>query len=293
MWSIKATVSSTDLDATNRLLGPGLGLARLDDGSYVIGDSVVSVVPASPENPAGVSHLTLHGEDVESTLQQLQDRGYTGAENGELPEVTIEGVRVRFTGQSLSREGATAQHDATSALRIDHFGVASDNSVHLSEIVDDVLGFRYESRQVDTQLEVPIELFSSDKYGVVSHAQQPRPAGALLVSFLNHPGGDFEILEDIMPVAQTMSDGPGSTTGDNKAIANFVARHGPGLHHIAFRVTDIAAAIAQVRAAGITMIDNAGRPGSRRALIAFGDRRTTGGIVFHFVERPDTYRDSA
>jgi catechol 2,3-dioxygenase-like lactoylglutathione lyase family enzyme len=287
MWSIEVTLCSNDIDATNRLLGPGLGLARLREGSYVVGQSVVSVRPASAENPSGVAYLTLHGDDVNVALDQLRSRGYSGADKDGLPEVVIEGVRVRLTEQPLAVEGATVQEAATSALRIDHFGIASDNSVHLSKVVDDVLGFHYESRQIDTQLEVPIEMFSSDRYGVVSHAQRPRPAGALLVSFLNHPGGDFEILEDIMPTGRTMSDGPGSTTGDNKAIANFVARRGPGLHHVAFRVADISAAIAQAKDAGVTMIDNVGRPGSRRALIAFGDRRTTGGVVFHFVERPD------
>jgi hypothetical protein len=35
------------------------------------------------------------------------------------------------------------------------------------------------------------------------------------------------------------------------------------------------------------MIDTAGRPGSRRSLIAFADRRTTGGLVLHLVQRED------
>lgn len=230
---------------------------------------------------------------MQATLASLDKLGYGATSPDGLPEVIIEGVRVRLSEQPLDLGGVTTDPGATNALQIDHIGVASDNSIHLSRVLDEVLGFRYESRQIDTQLEVPIEMFSSDRYGVVSHAQSPRPGGALLVSFLDHPGGDFELLEDIMPSTRAPEDGPGSTTGDNSAIANFVKRRGPGLHHVAFRVADITAAIAQIKSAGMTMIDNVGRPGSRRALIAFVDRRSTGGIVIHFVERSESYAQKA
>jgi len=84
-----------------------------------------------------------------------------------------------------------------------------------------------------------------------------------------------------------LADGPGSTTGDNRAIARFVARHGGGPHHLAVRVRDIERGIGGLTDAGVGLIDTVGRPGSRRSLIAFADRLATGGLVLHLVQRED------
>lgn len=289
MWQIEVTFASNDLEATSRLLGPGLGLHALGENRFAVGESVVSVIDSHEGVPSGVAYMTLFGGDVDSALRDLARSGYDTTHSGSGTEVIVEGVRIRFEEGELKTRAEPHAYSPSqlTASRIDHIGVASDNSIALSKVLDEVLGFKFESRQVDTQLDLSLEMFSSDKYGVVSSAQQPRPAGALLVSFLEHPGGDFEILEDIMPTARVLEkEGPGSTTGDNKAIANFVRKRGSGLHHIAFRVAEMAPAITQIKNAGITMIDDCGRPGSRRAGIAFVDRRTTGGVIAHLVERP-------
>lgn len=293
MFQLEVTFTSGDVPATQRLLGRGLGLARLDDRRYAVGEAAITIAE-STGGPTGVSTLTLHGDGGAETIAALAAKGYSATDSYAGPEVVVEGVRIRLDSALLDIHSGDHTFDPAqlTASRIDHMGVASDNSIQLSKVLDEVLGFSYESRQVDTQLDVPIEMFSSDKYGVVSHAQQPKAAGALLVSFLTHPGGDFELLEDIMPAARTLDSGPGSTTGDNKAIANFVQRRGAGLHHVAFRVADMAASIAQLKDAGVVMIDDRGRPGSRRAQIAFVDRRSTGGSVVHLVERPDHYDPS-
>ncbi len=63
-------------------------------------------------------------------------------------------------------------------------------------------------------------------------------------------------------------------------IASFLADHGgPGLHHVAYEVKDLEAAIRTLEAHGVTMIDRAPRPGAHGARVAFLDPRSTHGVV--------------
>jgi methylmalonyl-CoA epimerase len=58
-------------------------------------------------------------------------------------------------------------------------------------------------------------------------------------------------------------------TRSNSPIAKFLERRGPGLHHITLRVEDIDAALAELRARGVTLVDERPRPGAEGALVAF------------------------
>jgi methylmalonyl-CoA/ethylmalonyl-CoA epimerase len=58
-------------------------------------------------------------------------------------------------------------------------------------------------------------------------------------------------------------------TADDSPIARYVRKRGPGLHHITLRVDDIAAALAQLKARGVRLIDEAPRPGAHGSLVAF------------------------
>ena len=58
-------------------------------------------------------------------------------------------------------------------------------------------------------------------------------------------------------------------TSPDSAIAKYVAKRGPGIHHITLRVDDIRAAIAQLQARGVQLVDEAPRPGAEGALVAF------------------------
>ncbi len=78
---------------------------------------------------------------------------------------------------------------------------------------------------------------------------------------------------------------PGSTAQDGGVIARFLRRNGPGLHHMALKVTDIAAAIDSLQTAGVRMIDSSGRPGARHSMIAFPHPSSLGGMLIHLVER--------
>jgi methylmalonyl-CoA/ethylmalonyl-CoA epimerase len=67
-------------------------------------------------------------------------------------------------------------------------------------------------------------------------------------------------------------------------IARFLARRGPGIHHICYRVADLDAALADCRAAGYQLIDEVPRTGAGGRRIAFVHPKATGGILLELTE---------
>lgn len=74
-------------------------------------------------------------------------------------------------------------------------------------------------------------------------------------------------------------------TSDTSPVAKFLKKHGPGLHHLALRVKDCAAAAKALREAGISMIDETPRRGASNKLIAFCHPRSTGGVLLELCQR--------
>ena len=72
--------------------------------------------------------------------------------------------------------------------------------------------------------------------------------------------------------------GPGTPVGRS------LEKRGPGVHHVAYRVDDAAAALAHLRAEGARLIDEAPRPGSRNTLIAFVHPAAMGGVLVELVQ---------
>ena len=68
-------------------------------------------------------------------------------------------------------------------------------------------------------------------------------------------------------------------TSPESAIAKYTAKRGPGLHHITLRVDDIAAALAQLRARGVRLVDDQPRPGAEGALVAFIHPSSAHGVL--------------
>ena len=58
-------------------------------------------------------------------------------------------------------------------------------------------------------------------------------------------------------------------TAPDSPIARYLQKRGPGIHHITLRVDDIRAALDQLRARGVRLIDEQPRPGAQSALVAF------------------------
>ena len=72
--------------------------------------------------------------------------------------------------------------------------------------------------------------------------------------------------------------------GPDTAVGKFLARKGPGLHHVAYAVEDIDATLEQVAAAGLELIDTEPRVGIRDSRVAFLHPRSTGGVLTEIVE---------
>jgi methylmalonyl-CoA epimerase len=74
-------------------------------------------------------------------------------------------------------------------------------------------------------------------------------------------------------------------TSEDSPIARFIAKRGAGLHHITLRVDDIAAALAQLKARGVRLIDDVARPGAHGALVAFIHPSSAHGVLVELTER--------
>lgn len=72
--------------------------------------------------------------------------------------------------------------------------------------------------------------------------------------------------------------------GPDTAVGKFLARSGPGLHHVAYQTADIDAALEQVKAAGLKLIDEQPRVGIRGSRVAFLHPKATGGVLTELVE---------
>ena len=139
----------------------------------------------------------------------------------------------------------------TWAIRMDHLGIAVTD-------IDAALGFWRDGLGLNLE---PAEEVASQR--VRAHFM---PAG----------GTAIELLE--------------ATTPDSP-IAKFAAKRGPGLHHVTFEVPDIAASLAKLKAAGVTLIDETARPGAHGSLVAFIHPSSAHGVLVELKQkghRPQT-----
>lgn len=86
-----------------------------------------------------------------------------------------------------------------------------------------------------------------------------------------------------------IGEGPGrlellEPTGDDTPVGRFLDRRGPGLHHIAYRVPDLVAALASLERQGMTLIDREPRTGAGGHKVAFVHPRSTNGTLVELVE---------
>jgi methylmalonyl-CoA/ethylmalonyl-CoA epimerase len=72
--------------------------------------------------------------------------------------------------------------------------------------------------------------------------------------------------------------------GEDTPVGKFVAKKGGGMHHVAYAVDDIDATLAQIKEAGMELIDTEPRIGIRDSRVAFLHPRSTGGVLTEIVE---------
>lgn len=89
--------------------------------------------------------------------------------------------------------------------------------------------------------------------------------------------------EALLPVAESYVQLLTPTRADSP-VARFLERRGEGLHHIGYRVADVAEALEQVKAEGHQMIDSVPRPGSRGTTVAFVHPKGAFGTLIELVQ---------
>jgi len=109
--------------------------------------------------------------------------------------------------------------------------------------------------------------FYRDVLGLVPHPAESSD-GATIVSL---PFGDSEV-ELLQP------------TDPDSPIARFLARRGPGIHHVCYRVADLEAALSAARTAGYRLADETPRTGAGGCRIAFLHPKSTAGILIELTE---------
>ena len=134
--------------------------------------------------------------------------------------------------------------------RIDHIGIAVSNLDETIKFYEEILGMKCSGTEVVADQKVKVAFF---------------PVGDTELEFLE----------------STSEDGP---------IAKFIESNKGrgGVQHIAVRVDDVKVAIAELKSAGVGMIDEAPRYGAGAASIAFCHPKSTGGILLELCERKNS-----
>jgi methylmalonyl-CoA/ethylmalonyl-CoA epimerase len=108
-----------------------------------------------------------------------------------------------------------------------------------------------------------------DGLGARRGAEELIDGGALRVLFVHLGPVTLELLE------------PKSA---EHTVAKFLDTRGPGLHHVSLEVTDIAAHLADAKAAGVKLIDDTPRPGAHGTRVAFLHPKSLGGVLVELCE---------
>lgn len=130
-------------------------------------------------------------------------------------------------------------------LKIDHIGVAVTDIKEALKFYSETLGLTLEGEE--TVLEQKVK-----------------------TAFLPTGDTEIELLE---------------ATDQDSPIAKFLAKKGPGIHHIAWEVTDIEAALRELAARGVALIDSHPRKGAGGKRIAFIHPRETSGVLVELTEK--------
>jgi len=77
-----------------------------------------------------------------------------------------------------------------------------------------------------------------------------------------------------------------SATGPETPVGRFLDKRGEGLHHVGYRVDDVAGTLEALRAAGIPLVDERPRPGSRGTTVAFVHPNGFRGVLVELVQEP-------
>jgi len=117
-------------------------------------------------------------------------------------------------------------------------------------------------------LEAGIELYEKSFEMELAHRETVQSQGVEAV-LLDVGDGHVELLAPL---------------GPDTPVGKYLERKGPGLHHVAYAVDDIDAALERLAGAGIELIDSEARTGIRDSRVAFLHPKSTGGVLTEIVE---------
>lgn len=96
---------------------------------------------------------------------------------------------------------------------------------------------------------------------------------------------DQGVDEAMLPIGDTYLQLLGAT-GPTTTVGRFLERQGPGLHHIAYEVDDLEDTLAELKAAGIRLIDEEPRRGGRGHMVAFVHPKDNHGLLVELIQAP-------
>lgn len=246
----------------------------------------------------GVHHLALAVEDLDAASDGLVQAG-VAAETGNM-EPGLDGGRRLLLSVEAANGLRTYLSDRVEhgparpgyVERLDHIEVLGTDNEKAIDVYCKRLGCRFEGEQTDTEMQIAVEHFVYSRSGTVRAVVHNRPA-ELVASvhdiFVGAGDCELEILQVLDQGLQTraVAGRPGDTRQDHGALARFLQRRGPGLHHLALKVADVDHALDRLHRAGHRLIDRHSRPGARCSRIGFIHPGSMHGVLVHLVEREE------
>jgi methylmalonyl-CoA/ethylmalonyl-CoA epimerase len=96
---------------------------------------------------------------------------------------------------------------------------------------------------------------------------------------------DQGVEEAMLPLGESYLQLLGAT-GPDTTVGKFLERKGEGLHHIAYEVDDLEATLAELKAKGVKLIDEAPRKGGRGHMVAFVHPKSNHGLLVELIQAP-------
>ena len=101
--------------------------------------------------------------------------------------------------------------------------------------------------------------------------------------------GVREVMPEQGVEAVMLGNGPSyieliAPVADDTGVARFLAKRGPGMHHVAFAVPHLESTLRELADSGVELIDSAPRRGLGGHMVAFLHPRSTGGVLTELVE---------
>ncbi|MEJ2492568.1 MAG: methylmalonyl-CoA epimerase [Desulfuromonadales bacterium] len=128
--------------------------------------------------------------------------------------------------------------------KISHIGIAVTSIEEATPFYRDVLGMAFEGTEVVAEQKVKVAFFAVGESRI-------------------------ELLEP---------------TSEDSPVAKFLAKNGPGVHHIAYQVADLRQRLADLKESGVRLIDETPRSGAHQTRIAFLHPKASGGVLTELCE---------